>query len=150
MASAGPAPSGKRSMDVEVNLVPFIDLLCCCICFLLVSAVWTQVSKIDVKAAPNLPSDAPPPEEKVKITVHIRGGGYFLTDGTNQTELPKAGDGAYPAKDLGDKLVLLKGAYPDITAVTLMSDDTVQYKELIQVMDLCLKNQFADISVAGS
>jgi biopolymer transport protein TolR len=136
-------------MDAEVNLVPFIDLMSCCICFLLVSAVWTQVAKIDVKPAPNLPSDAPPPPETVKLTVHLRGNGYFLSDGKNNVELPKAND-VYPIKDLAEKVKLLRQAYPDVTAVTVMSDETIKYKELIAVMDLCLKEGLADISVAGS
>ncbi len=135
-------------MDVEINLVPFIDLLSCCICFLLISAVWTQVAKIDVKPAPNLPSDAPPPEEKVKLSVDIRGTGYILSDGSSQAELAKVSD-AYPHKDLGEKLKLFRDTYPDITAVTVKSEDTIQYKELIRVMDLCLKHGLADIVVAG-
>lgn len=149
MASAGPAPGGKRAMDVEINLVPFIDLMVCCICFLLISAVWTQVAKIDVKPAPNLPADTPPEEPKVKLTLHIRGGGYFLSDGGSATELAKTSDG-YPIKDLTEKLGLLRQAYPDVTAVTVMSDDSVVYKDLIRVMDLCLRVGLADITVAGA
>jgi len=39
----------KRSLDAELNLVPFIDLLSMCICFLLMTAVWVQTGGIDVK-----------------------------------------------------------------------------------------------------
>ena len=52
----------KKSVDFELNLVPFIDLMSAMISFLLITAVWTQVAKIDVKQTPNLPSeDTPPP-----------------------------------------------------------------------------------------
>src|SRR3954466_3769028 len=51
MASAGPMPSsgGRKSLDAEINLVPFIDLLSVCICFLLMTAVWVQLSTVQVK-----------------------------------------------------------------------------------------------------
>lgn len=42
---------GKRHLDAELNLIPFIDLLSVCICFLLMTAVWTQVGSMDAKQA---------------------------------------------------------------------------------------------------
>lgn len=150
MASAGPAPSGKRPMDVDINLVPFIDLMSCCICFLLISAVWTQITKIDVKPAPNLPSETPPKdEEKVNLSVHVKAVGYSISDGTNTVDLPIHGTD-YPVKDLEEKLKGLRDAYPDITMVTVKSDDAVEYKNLIQVMDHCLKFGLADIVISGA
>ncbi len=52
MASAGPQPSAhgrKKSLDAEINLVPFIDLLSMCICFLLMTAVWIEIGAVNVK-----------------------------------------------------------------------------------------------------
>ena len=42
---------GKRSLNVDVNLVPFIDLLSVLICFLLIAAVWLQLGSVSVKQA---------------------------------------------------------------------------------------------------
>ena len=39
---------GKTSSVVELNLVPFIDLMSVCIIFLLITAVWTQVSMLQL------------------------------------------------------------------------------------------------------
>ncbi|MBS1986235.1 MAG: biopolymer transporter ExbD [Bdellovibrionales bacterium] len=39
----------KKSLDAELNLVPFIDLLSMCICFLLMTAVWIQIGALQVK-----------------------------------------------------------------------------------------------------
>jgi biopolymer transport protein ExbD len=137
-------------MDVEINLVPFIDLLSCCICFLLISAVWTQVARIDVKPAPNLPADSPPPDEPaIKLTVTIKPSGYTLSDGASSLELARAA-GVYPVADLSSKLELVRQAHPEITAVTLMSEDTVPYRDLVQVMDICLQRGLEDISLAGA
>src|SRR5690349_16878240 len=51
MAGASPSPQteGRRSLDAEINLVPFIDLLSVCICFLLMTAVWVQIGALQVK-----------------------------------------------------------------------------------------------------
>src|SRR3954467_15324231 len=52
MAGVGPLPASsgrRRSLDAELNLVPFIDLLSMCICFLLMTAVWMEVGAVNVK-----------------------------------------------------------------------------------------------------
>jgi len=50
MASVGDSGSGgRRSLDAEINLTSFIDLLSVCVCFLLVSAVWVQIGSLEVK-----------------------------------------------------------------------------------------------------
>ncbi|MEI7973003.1 MAG: biopolymer transporter ExbD [Bdellovibrio sp.] len=41
----------KRHLDFELNLIPFIDLLSVCICFLLITAVWMQVGSLNAKQA---------------------------------------------------------------------------------------------------
>ena len=52
-----------RSVNAELNLVPFIDLLCSIITFLLATAVWsqTEVMKVDQAISdPNTPPEDPP------------------------------------------------------------------------------------------
>ena len=52
MAGAAPQETagkgGKKALDAELNLIPFIDLLSCCIAFLLITAVWTQIAGLQV------------------------------------------------------------------------------------------------------
>lgn len=75
--------SGKGGVaDASLNVVPFIDLLACTICFLLVSAVWTHMSKIDVqqvlpKTRPHSDTE-PPPVPQPKINVAITASGYRI------------------------------------------------------------------------
>ena len=52
MASVGDSGSGgRKSLDFEINLTPFIDLFSVLICFLLLTAVWIQIGSMDVKQA---------------------------------------------------------------------------------------------------
>ncbi len=51
----------RRALDATLNVVPAIDLLACCISFLLFTAVWPQVSRLQVAPIGNgAPPDVPP------------------------------------------------------------------------------------------
>jgi biopolymer transport protein ExbD len=43
----------------------------------------------------------------------------------------------------------VRAEHPDNEDVNVTSEDKVPYKELITVMDLCLKHKLTGISVAG-
>src|SRR5258707_14197494 len=48
MESAGRGVS--RRHDHEINMVPMIDLMVCCISFLLITAVWSHMARINTSA----------------------------------------------------------------------------------------------------
>jgi biopolymer transport protein ExbD len=48
MAHIDDGGGGGRNTTVDLNLVPIIDLMSVCIIFLLITAVWTQVSMIQI------------------------------------------------------------------------------------------------------
>lgn len=157
MAGGGaPVPSGgggKKNVDAQLNMVPFIDLLSVLISFLLMSAVWTQIARIEVKQSPNLPSDEPPPEqeeEKLNLSVIIKSTGYSVTKKGGQVikEIEKTGEG-YDAEALNEVLKQVVVENPDNEEVTVTSEDSVSYQELITVMDVCLDNKLKGISVSG-
>jgi biopolymer transport protein ExbD len=129
-----------------------IDLLSVLISFLLMTAVWTVVARIDVKQQPNLPSDEPTPppeEEKINLTVLIKASGYTVTKkGTVVKEIEKKGE-EYDSKALSEVLKNVAAEHPDNHDVTVTSEDKVPYQELITVMDLCLQHKLDGISVAG-
>ncbi len=157
MAGGGtPVPSGgggKKSVDFQLNLVPFIDLLSVLISFLLMSAVWTQIARIEVRQSPNLPSDEPPPEqeeEKLNLSVVIKATGYTVTKKGGQVikEIEKQGE-LYDTTALNEVLKQVVVENPGNEEVTVTSEDSVPYQDLITVLDLCLDNKLAGISVAG-
>src|ERR1044072_2652226 len=49
----------KKSVNIELNIVPFIDLMSCLTAFLLVTAVWVNISQLDIKPAGKA-RDVPP------------------------------------------------------------------------------------------
>jgi biopolymer transport protein ExbD len=46
----GGGGQGRRALDTDINMVPMIDLLMVTIAFLLVTAVWSQMSRIEGSA----------------------------------------------------------------------------------------------------
>jgi biopolymer transport protein TolR len=152
MASAGPATGGKRSYDMEINLVPFIDLLSCCIAFLMIVATWTQIARIDVAPSPNGPAaEEKQDEDPLKLGIVLTSTGYKLTDSSGAAlDIPKNGT-EYNATELEAKLTTIRQAFTkeQTTKVNLTSEDGVAYKNLIAVMDICLKHDFTGISVGS-
>ena len=41
--------TGKRELNSNLNLTPFIDLLSTCVCFLLITAVWIDIGSLEIK-----------------------------------------------------------------------------------------------------
>src|ERR1700689_119731 len=49
MGAAVGTGDGKKSVNVELNIVPFIDLMSCLTAFLLVTAVWVNIAQINIQ-----------------------------------------------------------------------------------------------------
>src|SRR3954469_1860136 len=86
-----------RSKTVDLNLVPIIDLMSVCIIFLLITAVWTQVSMIQIGSSiygkKNNPDEKvePPPKAEVPFRLDVRGDGYRIIIGRQEMRFPKVG-----------------------------------------------------------
>lgn len=154
-AGGGPpvpsGPGGKKSVDFQLNLIPFIDLLSVLISFLLMTSVWTQVGRIGVEQAPTQPGEAqsPPDDPALGLTVLIKGSGYTVSKrGGVIRDIDKRG-AAYDVSTLSEILKVLAAEHPENRKVTITSEDAVPYQELIRVMDVCLERGLEGISVAG-
>ncbi len=66
--------SGSRDLNHELPLVPFIDFLLCIVAFLLVTAVWSEMARIDANAGvPAVTKDAPePPTAEFHVDMRAR------------------------------------------------------------------------------
>jgi biopolymer transport protein ExbD len=153
MAQIEGGGSGGRKAHFEVNLVPFIDLMSVLITFLLITAVWTQVSMIQIgssiygKKSGNQVVPLTPDVDKV-VKVDVRRDGFFVTIGVETTLIPMKG----PELDQEALLELLKKAkllYPNKIDAMIAVEETLSYESLIVGMDMILKAGFPQISVAA-
>lgn len=143
---------GGRKANVELNLVPIIDLMSVLITFLLITAVWTQVSMLQIGSSVyGKRSDDKtvtlPPKASLVLKLDIVAKGYILTIGKKKYSLSKV-DGQYDAKGLGEQLEALKRKHPAKVDAVLSMSDNLPYEYLIQGMDLLLQSGFPQIGVA--
>jgi biopolymer transport protein ExbD len=146
----------RRSLDAEVNLVPFIDLLSMCICFLLMTAVWTQLSSVQVKqatgtdAAPTSPAQTIDVEVKfvsaheASFTVKKAGKSLKQFKVTGQTESELAANADHELAGLKANLATqgLK-----VTTVMLTPSQDAPYGLLVALMDAFRRNEMVNIGV---
>src|ERR1700689_2284782 len=96
MAHIGDDGDG-RSSTVDLNLVPIIDLMSTCISFLLITAVWTQVSMIQIgssiygkKTATGLVEE--PKREQIMLKIDVTHSGYVVNLGHQAFSIPRVND----------------------------------------------------------
>jgi biopolymer transport protein ExbD len=80
MMATGGGGGGRRAVDTDINMVPMIDLLMVTIAFLLVTAVWCQMSRLEGSARVPGPVDEggnPPVHEKA-LHVDMRSADRFV------------------------------------------------------------------------
>ena len=144
---------GKKSLDAELNLIPFIDLLIVNICFLLITAVWVQMSRIKVtqkgKGSAADKTEETPPELRVKVVVLVGDDGYTITAGGERMVIPKAGQ-FYDTEKLNKQLRDIKVRLPNKDDITVAAEDGIQYKHLIRAMDVALAQHFTQIQVSDA
>jgi biopolymer transport protein ExbD len=148
--SVGGGHGGKKSVDSEIPLVPFIDLLLCCVMFLLVTAVWNQLAKINAnqqQPGQNAPNE-PPPEEKVKVILQVQASGFVLASTAgDRIEVPKTGD-QYDMEGLREKLQERKRLDPNRKDLVVAPEDGVRYEDVVASMDMVVGEGFPDMSLS--
>jgi biopolymer transport protein TolR len=138
---------GKKPLNAELNLVPYIDLLTCMVAFLLITAVWTQMARLQAsQKGQGQAGEDTPPEQQVNIVVVVNQDGYNLVVSQEQTPIPKKGD-RYDVEKLAAELKKVKDANPDKNDVKVASEDQIKFETLVRTMDTVLSSQFPDISL---
>jgi biopolymer transport protein ExbD len=148
--SVGGGHGGKKSVDSDIPLVPFIDLLLCCVMFLLVTAVWNQLARLDAnqqQPGQNAPNE-PPPEEKIKVVLQVKATGYVIASTAgDRVEVPKVGD-KYDTEVLREKLQERKRLEPNRRDMTVAPEDGVFYEDVVAAMDTVVGEGFPEMSLS--
>jgi biopolymer transport protein ExbD len=70
--AGGGGGGGRRSTNHEIPLIPFIDFLLCLVAFLLVTAVWSQMARINADArVPGPPKEEPVEKQQKEKQLHV-------------------------------------------------------------------------------
>ncbi len=137
---------GKKDLNVELNLIPMIDLLSCCVSFLLITAVWTQMSKLDTSQ--KLDGGGAAGEKPPRITITVHEGGYEVTlpDAEAACTLGKTGT-QYDEKALKGLLERTKNTTPGNLVIGLAATDDLAFESLVDVMDVCAELGLKNVSL---
>jgi len=129
--------SGHKSAAVELNITAFMNLMVVLVPFLLMTAVFTNMSILDLKlpTAEEVKSSGRDKNAfglnviilKKKLLLANQNGGVIKT-------IPVSKSG-HNFQLLNQTLRLVKNKYPDLTAITILSEPNTHYDNLIKAMD---------------
>jgi biopolymer transport protein ExbD len=143
---------GQKSANVELNIVPVIDLMSVLIVFLLITAVWNQITMIQLGTSvygkkTNDETETPKPKNlEVPLRLDIQKGGYVVVIGSTRIPIPlKNGD--YDQEFLGDELAKIKERYPEKEDIFLTVADELEYDSMVKGMDVAISEGFPNIAV---
>jgi biopolymer transport protein TolR len=147
--------SKKKSLDTAINLVPFIDLMAVTISFLIMTAVWTQIGRLQVSQAGGNadPNDQQDTSKTVPLTLLITEKELKLSAGPNAYDpIPVTRDpkGRIDLTRLLEKLKEITTQLPDQKQITLQTEDTVHYDDLVHIIDECIGAGLPAVSVAAA
>lgn len=149
MRSKKKRPEIKYS-EVELMIVPFIDVFSMLNTFLLMTAVFTSIGIIEVQI-PFLTTAPPPPKEHervIDIKVDMEKDGVEVTSEWSQPPVDqkkqkfpvtKAG-----AEDMHKFLVEIKRTSPDADKVSFFTEDDVIWKDMSMILDAVKLRQPTD------
>jgi biopolymer transport protein TolR len=139
--------SGKKSVNADLNLVPYIDLLTCMVAFLLITAVWSQLARLEAhQKGQGQAGEDTPPEKQFKLVVVVNDEGFNVVADQDQQPIPKKGT-EYDYEKLATELKKLKDSHPDKTDVQVASEDQIKFEILVRTMDTALTARFPDLSL---
>ncbi|MGH8189350.1 MAG: ExbD/TolR family protein [Steroidobacteraceae bacterium] len=119
----------------EVMLVPMIDIFVVLVTFLLMTAVFSRVTILQLDL-PSAEDGGPPALPAFRLEVIVREGGFELTNGeTLIATVPKTRDGEYDFATLTQLAAQLKRENPEVDDASVLLERQVKYDYLIQVMD---------------
>ena len=128
---------GRQHEDLEMNLVPLIDVLLVIIIFLVVSATFSHVSELQI----NLPTaEANAPENKpLVITVDVDASGRYMVDDVIVTDPTVANISLALRKAVGS------GKEPTIV---INADASATHQSVVNVMEAAREGGYVHITFA--
>jgi biopolymer transport protein ExbD len=115
---------GTRKEDLEINLIPLIDVLLVILIFLMVTTTYSRYSELQI----NLPTaDANKPEERPnQINVAVDGQGKYVV---NKASVPFHGPDSF-----AEELKRAAGGTPD-PVIIINADAAATHQSVINIME---------------
>ena len=117
-----------------LNLTPMMDVFTVLVVFLLITAVFTSITIMDL-SVPTSAGGASAIKPNFAIEVIVRKAGLEIANGRAvEAAIPKKDD-KYDLQKLTELLLALKAKYPEKEDATVLMEPRIEYDYLVQVMD---------------
>ena len=118
----------------ELNITTFLNLMVVLIPFLLISAVFSRVTILEL-SVPTSAGGSANNTPNFAIEVIVRETGLEIANGSSvEAAFPKKDD-QYDLEMLTEMLLRLKAQYPEKEDATVLMEPNIAYDYLIQIMD---------------
>ena len=148
----------KGSVNVELNIIPFIDLMSCLTAFLLVTAVWVNIAQINIqpKGKTRDTSNVQKDDETVTLSVLVQADRIWvgLSRVNEFQEIPKLAEGEQDWVKFETTLKEHKASafFADRADLEIAAESTTQspvrYQDVIRAMDYAIKVGFIDVGLS--
>ena len=139
--------SYRTLIEDDLDTMPLMNLFVALIPMLLISAVFLNVTVIDMDSAPT-DASAAPATESLALEVVIDADAYTVVGrGIDATVIARTGVDA--EAQLATALATIAADHADQAAITVVSQPDTRYDEVITVMDVAREAGLADVSLRG-
>lgn len=124
----------RRKEPEELNITSFMNLMVVLVPFLLISAVFSQVTILRL----NLPSEmesSKANKKKISIEVVVRKSQLELRNSNRLIKRIRNTKEGYDVRQLSKYLLAIKKKYPKKTDAVILLEPDIQYDVLIKLMD---------------
>lgn len=118
----------------DLDITAFMNLMVVLTPFLLITAVFTQISVLELNIPPTAAGGSAKEELQIEVIVRRDGLEVGSRSGGIIRRFAKSEQG-YDYKGLSEVLREIKARYPEKTDATLLAEPDVEYDTIVQVMD---------------
>lgn len=145
--------NSKKEMNFELDLMPVISMMSVCICFLLLTAVWTQIGAIETKQGlgqESIRNDA----KAASLWISMKDGGEMTAQMMDSSQTPSnLKTRKFSVDAAGIALFInhaaeLKRFEPGLKTALIMADPKINYGDVIKLMDRLKGVDIGEVGIA--
>ncbi len=125
----------REHKETELELTTLINVMVVLISFLLLTAVFTQITIQELNLPAQAGAGAAPLKPPVVVEVIVRKNSLQISNGKSVTETIPNLNKKYDYKKLSDSLLQIKNENQDKQDVAVLMEPDIEYESLIAVMD---------------
>jgi biopolymer transport protein ExbD len=149
--------SKRKTFNVDLNIVPFIDLMSCLTAFLLVTAAWVNIASVDVKPrgkTRDMPERECDTADCIYLSVLVEPDAIWIGQSrTNELDkIPNTSTGP-DYQRLGERLKDIKKQpqWSDKDQIEIAVNSTaahpISYQVMVAAMDTAVASGFRDVGI---